>query len=796
MKKNLLYLFLLVCFVISKPLNGQTVIASWSFDALIAPTATVPTVSEISADFGTLSASATAYLDGTNGSSVWSSTTTNPELTTFSGNVLNDPRATPAAGNALALANMSANGKYVVFKFSTLGYSDISATFATRGTATGFNTHVWEWSTDNVTYTSFLTNTANNTTTWSTEVVDLSGISAVNNISTVYLRLTVTGASAATGNNRIDNFVIKSTPPDTQAPVATFVPADAATDVATDVAPTITFDEAILNTDASEITNANVSSLITFKTTDASGTDVAFTATIDNTKKIITVTPSANLSNETKYYLAVNKVEDASGNESAATSSAFTTIASTTPSLTLTAPVGGETYYAGDAVTITWTTKNVTNVMVEAYVVDNGSYAWTTLSASVAASEGKLDVTIPAVSSYGTGYKIRISDVDNPTYTAESAAFTIYGVATSISDLKSRFVVGDYVKISSEVVVNFKTSAKNIYVQDAGAGILIYDSGTKITATYAIGDGITGLTGKIATYNGMLEIVPTIDPGTASSTGNTLTPVVLTAATLNSGHEDYESMLIKLNEVTFGATGTFTSAQTIVLTDASGTTNLYVNAAVTDLIGTTIPNKADVVGVCMEYTPSTTATIEIVPRSINDLTAYSSSAKAITAFAFNGLSPVVTGTIDETAKTIAATVPAGTSRTALVPTITVSANASVSPASGVATDFSSAVTYTVTAQDGTTQTYTVTVSVASGIDEQTEANVKLYPVPATTDLYIENVEAVKQIDIFNVAGAMVSTSIHDNENLIHVYLDSYTSGIYFIRFTTADGTFMKKFIKK
>lgn len=70
------------------------------------------------------------------------------------------------------------------------------------------------------------------------------------------------------------------------------------------------------------------------------------------------------------------------------------------------------------------------------------------------------------------------------------------------------------------------------------------------------------------------------------------------------------------------------------------------------------------------------------------------------------------GTIDETDHTVAVTVPAGTTVTALEPVITISEKASVSPASGVATDFTSPVTYTVTAEDETTQAYTVTVTVA------------------------------------------------------------------------------------
>jgi len=86
-----------------------------------------------------------------------------------------------------------------------------------------------------------------------------------------------------------------------------------------------------------------------------------------------------------------------------------------------------------------------------------------------------------------------------------------------------------------------------------------------------------------------------------------------------------------------------------------------------------------------------------------------SAEKAITAFAFNSLSPAVTATVSGTS--IAAVVPFNTDLTALAPTITSSTKATVSPASGTAQNFTNPVTYTVTTEDGTKQTYTVTVTV-------------------------------------------------------------------------------------
>jgi hypothetical protein len=97
-------------------------------------------------------------------------------------------------------------------------------------------------------------------------------------------------------------------------------------------------------------------------------------------------------------------------------------------------------------------------------------------------------------------------------------------------------------------------------------------------------------------------------------------------------------------------------------------------------------------------------------RSLRFRIAPRSSAKAITAFSFQGLAPPVSGVIDEAAHTIALTVPYGTEVTALATTIAIT-GVSVSPAAGVAHDFTSPATYTVTAADGTTQAYAVTVTV-------------------------------------------------------------------------------------
>jgi hypothetical protein len=120
----------------------------------------------------------------------------------------------------------------------------------------------------------------------------------------------------------------------------------------------------------------------------------------------------------------------------------------------------------------------------------------------------------------------------------------------------------------------------------------------------------------------------------------------------------------------------------------------------------------------------------------NNDNAAPNSAKAITAYSLAGVS----GTIDGTAKTIAVALPNGTSVTALIATFTSSGSSikvgTTLQTSGTTTNnFTSAKVYTVTAADGTTATYTVTVT-----------------------LGLSSVKAITAYSLANVTGTINKTS--------------------------------------
>ena len=185
-------------------------ITAFTFEALSDPVPLTIT-SEFGPNVGTI------YLDGQFGSSVFNPATgTGRELDDFGGTIVGDPRpnlvaGTATAGDSLSLLNSTANGKSIVLQVSTVGFFDISLSFASQRTTTGFNNNSLQYSTDGITFTSFETGFVP-AASFALKTFDLSAISEIENQPAVYFQYTVTGATSASGNNRLDNIVVTGVP--------------------------------------------------------------------------------------------------------------------------------------------------------------------------------------------------------------------------------------------------------------------------------------------------------------------------------------------------------------------------------------------------------------------------------------------------------------------------------------------------------------------------------------------------------------------------------------------------------
>jgi hypothetical protein len=156
------------------------------------------------------------------------------------------------------------------------------------------------------------------------------------------------------------------------------------------------------------------------------------------------------------------------------------------------------------------------------------------------------------------------------------------------------------------------------------------------------------------------------------------------------------------------------------------------------------------------------------------------SATAITGFSFT--TPAAEGTI--TGTNVAITVPPGTVLTSLTPTITVSEGAAVSPASGEAQDFSEPVDYVVTAADGTTETWTVTVTVLAPLTTITDITAYLsgvsggattdVPIPLPVNMTLDNAAWTGILGAIQGAGKYVDLDL----SLCAAFTDTTGGGLY------------------
>jgi len=503
---------------------------------------------------------------------------------------------------------------------------------------------------------------------------------------------------------------------DDQSPVAVFSPENGATNVLINSHVTLTFDENVFKaTDGSAFTDSeDVSSYLTFTETTTPANTVVFAATISG--KVITVTPTAALTNEMQYTitLAADMVQDAAGNKNASSSASFTTVSSTAPIISNVTIQETAPYYAGDDVTVQWSSANVTNVKIEAWVPSQS--AWVEMVATTDAVDGNETFTIPADAAYTTTYKIRVSDVDNASVNSESVEFEIRAVTDQLGTLIA-MPANSIVRYTGSATVTYtRTSRNQKYIQDASGAVLIDDNTTApgfITGTYAIGEGISNILGKVTLYSGLIEFVPFETTGEKVTDNHAIEPEVRTIASLT--HAD-QCKLVKLEGFEFAnpnqgnTDGTFKSGTNYDVTGVANTVFSYRTAfSEADYIGTKVPTvPVTIIGLVGQYN----SLIQFTARNSADIILPLSNVATLSNLTVN---EVTVEGFDPATMSYRVELPYGTTAIPAVAGTATDAHANV--VATQATTLPGDATVKVTAEDGTTElTYTVQFTLALNID--------------------------------------------------------------------------------
>lgn len=229
----------------------------------------------------------------------------------------------------------------------------------------------------------------------------------------------------------------------------------------------------------------------------------------------------------------------------------------------------------------------------------------TTISKEDAMTEAGVDVTLTlTITQVGEfTQNLTISSEDAATLTIPVTWFANPSVA-NIEDLLDAYGGdNDYYtyRVEGEVVVTHVYSMNGVLtmiVQDETGAMFIQDAYEMLTETYTVGDRLEKIFGMLTNSLGVYYFNP-IMMGTATR-NEPVEPQVVTLAELQANPLDYMARLVRVNDVTFSTTGSFSTQQVdITQNGTTGKVGLFVDS---EIIGETIPAKADIIGISRNAT--------------------------------------------------------------------------------------------------------------------------------------------------------------------------------------------------
>ncbi|QJW90983.1 hypothetical protein HNV11_17180 [Spirosoma taeanense] len=168
-------------------------------------------------------------------------------------------------------------------------------------------------------------------------------------------------------------------------------------------------------------------------------------------------------------------------------------------------------------------------------------------------------------------------------------------------------------KVAGRVTVSSQFGGKQFYIQDATAGISVFNSTTAVGSQVQLGDSIQ-VAGVINTYQGARELDIT-SYTVVAGTPRIPEPKVVTLDQLPAN----EGLLVKVLGVTISGTAPTFSSTSYTLTAGSSTGTLYIKGA-SELNGATKPSgPVDIVGISDHFTSGATNITELFPRILSDV---------------------------------------------------------------------------------------------------------------------------------------------------------------------------------
>ena len=241
---------------------------------------------------------------------------------------------------------------------------------------------------------------------------------------------------------------------DYKAPVATLITGEKEISSITGGELTITFDEAVTLLD-SYVDGEELADQIMFKMGSASGVNLDFTAAIDLTKKIITITPDVALAvGKTYYYGIGSSMEDCAGNANVATNGTVSVIADYTPPVVsaLTYTVNG-----GDAIDI--------DDAAEGVKVNSGGDIVVKVTFDTAIDDANL--TNAVITDFSSGNVTIVSDdidgsmltitIPNPVILEPITTYTVT-IPAGLVESNATYNGTDFAQLEDPVVITIKTA--------------------------------------------------------------------------------------------------------------------------------------------------------------------------------------------------------------------------------------------------------------------------------------------------------------------------------------------------